>query len=182
MPLGRLATAPTSLTKSSGRSSPATRSSWPSATNAFSEFEQFVKVENAMDMIRQCYGQFHDRPAVDGDGSCRRCYRWRDGSIHGDWTQGLTVGVLAGLAKRYGGKVDDRVTKRVAELLLSDDPQALKQAVTLAANSQKASAALNAIQSALSGALKGVGQTSTRPERKPLEITVTQPNGVEAAP
>lgn len=144
--------------------------------DAFGEFEQFVKVENAMDMIRSAMGNSTTARQLMEMGLAGGAVGGGTALYTGDWTQGLTVGVLAGLAKRYGGKVDDRVTKRVAELLLSDDPQALKKAVTLAKNSQKASAALNAIQTALSGALKGSGNLATRPERKPLEITVTQPN------
>lgn len=147
---------------------------------AFGEFEQFVKVENAMDMLRGAMGnsttarQLAELGLAGGAGLGATAFT-------GDWKSGLGVGILTGLARRYGAKVDERVTKRVAELLLSDDPQALKKAVTLASNSPKASAALEAIQSALSSALKGAGQTSTRPERKPLEITVTEPNGVEVA-
>lgn len=150
--------------------------------DAFGEFEQFVKVENAMDMIRSAMGNSTTARQLMEMGLAGGAIGGGTALYTGDWTQGLTVGVLAGLAKRYGGKVDDRVTKRVAELLLSDDPQALKKAVMLAKNSQKASAALTAIQTALSGALKGAGQSATRPERKPLEVTVTQPNGAEAAP
>lgn len=149
---------------------------------AYGEFEQFVKVENAMDMIRRAMGNSTTARQLMEMGLAGGAIGGGTALYTGDWMQGLTVGVLAGLAKRYSSKVDDRVTKRVAELLLSNDPQALKQAVTLAKNSQKASAALDAIQGALSGALKGTGNVATRPERKPLEITVTQPNGVEAAP
>lgn len=149
---------------------------------AFGEFEQFVKVENSMDMIRRAMGNSTTARQLMEMGLAGTAIGGGTALYTGDWTQGLTVGVLAGLAKRYGGKVDERVTKRVAELLLSDNPQALKQAVTLAKNSAKASAALDAIQTALSAALKGAGNAALRPERKPLEITVTQPNGVEAAP
>lgn len=149
---------------------------------AFSEFEQFVKVENAMDMIRSAMGNSTTARQLMEMGLAGGAAGTGTALYTGDWRQGLTVGVLAGLAKRYAGKVDERVTKRVAELLLSDDPQALKKAVTLASNSQKASVALTAIQNALSAAVKGLGQAAVRPERQPLEVTVTQPAGVEAAP
>lgn len=148
---------------------------------AFSEFEQFVKVENSMDMLRRAMGNSTTARQLMEMGLAGGAIGGGTALYTGDWTQGLTVGVLAGLAKRYSGKVDERVTKRVAELLLSDNPQALKQAVTLAKNSQKASRALDAIQTALSAALKGAGNAAVRPERKPLEITVTQPNAVESA-
>lgn len=148
---------------------------------AYGEFEQFVKVENAMDMLRGAMGnsttarQLAELGLAGGAGLGATAFT-------GDWKSGLGVGVLTGLARRYGAKVDERVTKRVAELLLSDDPKALQQAVTLAKNSPKASAALEAIQGALSSALKGAGNAAARPEKKPLEITVTEPAGVEPRP
>jgi pyridoxal biosynthesis lyase PdxS len=96
------------------------------------------------------------------------------GLYTGDVTAGVTAAVVTGLARRAGAKVDERVTKRVAELLLSDDPNALKKAVTLATNSPKASAALKAIQTAIGGALRGIGTDAVRPERQPMEITVNR--------
>lgn len=142
---------------------------------AFGEFEQFVKVENAMDMLRGAMGNSTTARQLIEMGLAGGVAGTGAALYTGDWTQGLTIGVLAGMAKRYSAKVDDRVTKRIAELLLSDNPKALKQAVTLAANSQKASAALDAIQMAISSAIKGAGNATVRPERKPLEITVTEP-------
>lgn len=141
-------------------------------SKAYGEFEQFVKVEHAIDMLRGAMGnsttarQLAELGLAGGAGVGAT-------ALTGDWKQGLTAAVLTGLARRGGARIDEKVTKRVAELLLSDDPAALQKAVTLASTSPKASAALNAIQTALSSALKGIGQVTTRPERKPLEITVT---------
>lgn len=142
---------------------------------AFKEFEQFVKVENSIDMLRGAMGNSKTAQFLAEMGAVSV----GTGAYTGDWRQGLTSGILWGIVRRGGAKVDERVTKRVAELLISDDPKALQKAVTLASNSPKAAAALEAIQGAISSTVKSIGQSATRPERKPLEVTVTQPNSVE---
>lgn len=143
---------------------------------AYGEFEQFVKVENAMDMLRGAMGNSTTaRQLVEmglvGTGT----------SLYtGDMSQGFTAGVLYGLARKGGAKVDERVTKRVAELLLSDDPKALERAVRLASNSPKAAAAIEAIQTALASATRAIALDAGRTQtRQPLEITVT-PNSAPA--
>lgn len=133
---------------------------------AAAEFEQFVKVEHAMDLLRGAMGnsttarQLAELGLAGGAGAGA-------GMLTGDWKQGLTVGALTGLARRYGAKVDDRVTKRVAELLLSKDPKAIEKAITIASNSPKAAAAVDAIRKALESATKIGGNASLPASAEP---------------
>jgi hypothetical protein len=143
---------------------------------AYGQFEQFVRVEHSMDMLRGAMGnsttarQLMEMGLAGGVGGGTTL-------LTGDWKKGITAAVLTGLARRGGAKIDERITKRVAELLLSDDPKAIQQAVTIASNSPKAAAAVQAIQNALSMAMKGMGNIAGRPksENGPLELTVTKP-------
>jgi hypothetical protein len=133
---------------------------------AYKEFEAFVRVEDAMDNLRGAMGnsktaQFLIESATIGTGT---------GLYTGDYTQGFTAAVLTGAMRFGGAKVDERVTKRIVELLLKDDPQALKRAVTIASNSQQASQSVKAIQQFLGSTLRGVGTDAVRPE--PMELTV----------
>lgn len=148
---------------------------------AYGQFEQFVRVEHSMDMLRGAMGnsttarQLMEMGLAGGVGGGTALYT-------GDYRKGITAAVLTGLARRGGAMVDEKVTKRVAELLLSGDPKALQQAVTIASNSPKAAAAVSAIQNALSMATKAGGNLATRPDLNgnaplsgPLDLTVTKP-------
>lgn len=129
---------------------------------AFSEFEQFVKVEHTMDMLRGAMGnsttarQLAELGLAGGAGIGTT-------ALTGDWKSGLTAAILTGLARRGGQKIDERITKRVAELLLADDPQKLKQAVILATNSPRAAKAVEAIRGGMIAGMAAIGQVSTRP-------------------
>lgn len=140
----------------------------------FREFEQFVKVENAMDALRGAMGnsttarQLAELGLAGGTGVGATM-------LTGDWKQGLGAAVLTGLARKGGAKIDERITKQIAQMLLSDDPKMLQRAVTMASKNPQASKALDAIYRGVDAALKSVGNVSGR---KPLEITVTEPAGV----
>lgn len=109
------------------------------------EVEAFVRVEHAMDAARGSFGNSTTaRQLVElglvGGGT------WY---YTGDLDKGVMVaGALKGL--RYGGqKIDQRVLKSVAELLLSDDPTKIKQIQKLATASPQYMAAVQAVTKSL---------------------------------
>jgi hypothetical protein len=112
---------------------------------AFGEFEQFVKVENTMDMLRSAMGNSTtSRQLVElglagsaGVGT---------GLYTGDWKTGLAAGLVAAAGRRYSGAQNVKITKRVAELLLSDDPQDIQRLVTLASQNKQAARAVTLMQ------------------------------------
>jgi hypothetical protein len=141
-------------------------------SKAYGEFEQFVKVENSMDMLRGAMGNSTTARQLAEMGLAGGTVGVGTGLYTGDWKSGVGAAILTGLARRGGAKIDERITKNVAQLLLSDDPAAIQKAVTLASTSSKAAAALEAIQTALSVSIKGMGNISGRPaEKQPLELT-----------
>lgn len=148
---------------------------------AYREFEQFVRVENSMDLLRGAMGNSTTARQLMEMGLAGGTVGTGTALFTGDWKSGVGAALVTGLVRRQMGRANDRVTRRVAELLLSDDPAALQQAVRMATNNPQASRAVEAIEAAISSALKGLGNSANRPERQPLEITVTKPNGVEAA-
>lgn len=133
---------------------------------AFGEFEQFVRVEHSMDMLRGAMGnsttarQLMELGLAGGVGGGTALFT-------GDYKKGITAALLTTVARRAGASVDEKVTKRIAQLLLSDDPKAIQQAVTIASNSPKAAAAVKAIQTALSTAVKAGGNVAARPADGP---------------
>lgn len=109
------------------------------------EVEAFVRVENAMDAARGAFGNSTTaRQLVElglvGGGT------WY---YTGDLNKGvIAAATLKGL--KYGGqKIDQRVLKSVAELLLSDDPTKIKQIQKLASASPQYLAAVQAVTKSL---------------------------------
>lgn len=156
----------------------------------FKEFEQFVRVENAMDLLRGAMG--NSTTARQAEMIKRAGAGGGAGLGAGYLTGSLTIGTLtaaATVAARMTGKaLDERVTRHVAQLLLADNPAAIKKAVTLATTSPKGAAAVDAITRALAGGgtVAGTKEITDRfrpapprvlgqEARKPLEITVGRP-------
>lgn len=130
------------------------------------EFEQFAKVETAMDTLRGAMGnsktaQYFIEATMAGTGAQM---------LTGDWKKSLPTAIITGIVRKYGGRVDDRMTKQIAQLLLSDDPTALQRATTMAANNPQAAAAVDAIQTAIGSVLRGAGTEIARPG------AINQPN------
>jgi hypothetical protein len=138
---------------------------------AYGEFEQFVKVENAMDMLRGAMGnsktaQYIIESGLAGVGT---------GVFTGDWRKGIGAAAVAGLARKYGMKVDQTMAKQMAKLLLSDNPTALNRAAKMAAANPKAAQAVENLQKLIGLATRGIADTQIAPARQPLQITVGRP-------
>lgn len=125
------------------------------------EVEAFVRVENAMDAARGAFGNSTTaRQLVElglvGGGT------WY---YTGDLNKGvIAAATLKGL--KYGGqKIDQRVLKSVAELLLSNDPTKIKQIQKLATASPQYLAAVQAVTKSLemAGRIGGIpAQSATK--------------------
>ena len=146
---------------------------------AATELEQFVKVEHAMDMLRGTLGNSTTAKqliqAGMANGGIGLGVGTASGLYTGDWQTAILTGLAAQAAKRGGTAMNDRVTKEIAKLLVADNPQAMKRAVQMASQSPAAAAALETIQTVLGSLARGVADSSARPERQPLEITVGRP-------
>lgn len=87
----------------------------------------------------------------------------------GDWT-GMSLGVLAGAATRFGAKkVNARVAERVGRLLASNDPAALQRLVQAAASDAKVMQALRNFEGVVSRV--GGGQTGSSASAAPALLT-----------
>jgi hypothetical protein len=148
----------------------------------YQEFEQFVKVENTMDLLRGALGnstsvrQLMELGLAHVSGSVGSGVGAGGATfmMTGDWKKTFAATAIAGLTRRYGLRADATMTKQIAQLLLSNDPTALQRAATMAARNPVAAEAVEAIQSAIGLAVKGAGIDQARP---PLEITATTPRG-----
>ncbi len=123
---------------------------------AAQEFEAFVRIENAMDMLRT---------AATGNSTTARQLLESGAVGFGTWwyTGDLTTGVVAGAGARMAGrKIHANIMKQTADMLMSNDPQVLQRAIKMASKSQQHMAAVDAITKAIGGAARGVGfQLST---------------------
>ena len=112
------------------------------------ELEAYVRVEGIVDQLRG---------AVTGNSTTAKqliaagvlgggAGLWTSG---GDVQTGLTWAAIAGLGRRglqaMGKRVDDQVMKKVAEMLVSQDPKVLQRAVLNATLSKQHMEALEAI-------------------------------------
>lgn len=105
------------------------------------EIEAFVRVENAMDMLRGAFGNSTTtRQLIEAGVVGGGTWAWT-----GDYQKGITAAaVTAGL--RYGGKkINDRILQETAKILLSSDPTVIERAVRLAAKSPQHMAAVDAL-------------------------------------
>jgi hypothetical protein len=124
------------------------------------EFEAFVRVENAMDMLRGAVGgnsttarQLLESGLLGGAG-------W---AYSGDPTVGIStamVGAGARLAGRAAGKkINENVMKQVADMLLSNDPKVVERAIKMSARSPQHLAAVDAITQVIGAASRGAAIT-----------------------
>lgn len=129
--------------------------------NAYNQFEQFVKIENVSDMLRGALGNSTTARQLIEMGLAGGATGWYTGDIK----SGMIAAAVVGLARKGGAKVDAKVTKKVAELLLKDDPKALQQAVLMATTNPTTKAAISSIQNALAAITRGgaISQPGTEP-------------------
>lgn len=166
--------------------SPAARSQVELAlgSKAAGELEQFVRVEDIMDMTRH---------AVSGNSTTAKQLIASGligggigGAVSGWDPREMASGALFMAAGRAGvramGKaVDQKVMQKVAEMLTSADPKAMQQAMQSAQMSPAFRTALQAIERGLSAAVKGETIGAMRPA--PTMITVnggSSPTSVSA--
>lgn len=120
------------------------------------EFEAFVRVENALDMMRKTLGestaarQFIESGMVSGGIGA---VTW---VFTGDMDSGVKA-ALAGAAARAGArKINARVMRETARMLMSDDPRIIRRAIKLAARSPQHMAAVDAVTHIAGGAMRGL--------------------------
>lgn len=118
------------------------------------QLEAYVRVEQAVDMLRGAVkGNSSTAEQLIAAGSVGTGV----GVATGDWQQGLTAGLLAGVGMRAmkaaGKNVDEKVMRNVAEALLSNDPRVLERAINNASLSK-------AHMDALEGLMQGIGLLS----------------------
>jgi hypothetical protein len=116
------------------------------------ELEAYVRVEGIVDQLRG---------AVTGNSTTAKqliaagvlgggAGLWTSG---GNWQTGMTWAVVASLGRRgmqaMGKRVDDQVMKKVAEMLVSQDPKVLQRAVHNATLSKQHMEALEAVMRGL---------------------------------
>ncbi len=94
------------------------------------------------------------------------------GLVTGDWKTGIGAALLVRGARAYGAKVDEKIAKQVAELLIADDPRKIEQAVKLAAGNPQVAKAIEGMQRFMSAAVKGATVVNSRP---PTQIDVGRP-------
>ncbi|CAN7493429.1 hypothetical protein LJR231_003456 [Phyllobacterium sp. LjRoot231] len=112
------------------------------------EIEAFVRVEVAMDALRNAFGNSTTarqliESGVVGAGT------W---GYTGDFNTGLTAAALTGAARYGGKKIDGNVMTKVAEMLSSNDPAVIQRAIQNAASSPQHMAAVDALMKIAGGA------------------------------
>lgn len=100
-------------------------------------------------------------------------------AIGGDWQSAAWGAVAAKGARVIGQRADAKMMKAIADLLTSDDPQALAKATAQAAKSPAFMKALETMGDMLGATVRGSTISSARPpevrQGTPLEITVGRP-------
>jgi hypothetical protein len=118
------------------------------------EFEQFLQLENVMKMTKE---------AVEGNSRTAEflidagLFAGGAGASHymgGDPTVSVLVGAMLGggrfAGRKAAGAIDERVARRTAELLLSDDPEKIRQLAQAAAKNPTFRRALDEAERVLS--------------------------------
>lgn len=132
-----------------------------------SELEAFVNVESVMDTLRA---------AVSGNSTTARQLA-EIGLAGGGATYSLGSGdpnamayglLLAGLSRGQRA-IDARVAKRVAELLISEDPAMIQKAARMVASNKTL---LESVKSANDYVVKAIGPAANENIARPLELTV----------
>lgn len=115
------------------------------------ELDAYIRVEDAADRIRGALGnsttarQLVEMGLVGGG-------TW---AYTGDVSSGAIAALGTKAARMLGGKVDERVTKRVAEMLASEDPKIIERAVANATLSPEWLKAVDAVAAATGVAARG---------------------------
>jgi hypothetical protein len=133
---------------------------------AATELEQFVRIENTMQMTKLAVGSKSPNLIQDllalgvKTGTSAGGIGYGTGAAFGgldprNWGSKAWTMAMLGAAGRagmqsIGKRVDASVMNRIAKLLASDDPKLIQQAVQNASRSDRAAAALQAIESGLS--------------------------------
>lgn len=104
------------------------------------EFEQFARVETAMDQLRHAMGNSTTARQLAELGMAGSTALYT-----GDLTTGLVSGAMTRGARAIGAKIDERVMKRVAKLLVSKDPADIQKAISLASNNPRFAVAIEAL-------------------------------------
>jgi hypothetical protein len=106
------------------------------------EFEAYLRVERLVDKARPTVSGFSDTARLLGE---RGLAGGVSGSLTGlgvgygtgDWKTGLVSGIAAALVRRGGAHVNQNVARRVAEMLVSNDPAVMKQGAAIVANNDR---------------------------------------------
>jgi hypothetical protein len=121
------------------------------------EIEAFVRVERAMDMLRQSLGNSTTAKQLIASGALGGAASWW---FTGDFTTGIVAGAGARFAANQAAKrIDTNVMTEVAELLLSSDPKMVEKALKLAAARPQYMAAVDALMQIAPAASRGLAIT-----------------------
>lgn len=137
------------------------------------ELEAYVRVEDLVDRLRGAMGN---------STTARQLVELGIGAGGGYYATGDITGAAAGALAAKGFRsarqaVDNRVMQKVAEMLVSDDPKMIEAAVKQATKSQGFMNALESLGTMLAAPSRGAAISAQQPG--PLELTVTQPAGVQ---
>jgi hypothetical protein len=105
------------------------------------EIEAFVRVEVAMDQLRNAFGNSTTARQLIEAGVIGGGAAW----YTGDFNTGVTAAALTVGARAAGRKIDGNVMTKTAEMLMSNDPQIIAKAVQNAAVSPAHMAAIDAL-------------------------------------
>ncbi len=128
------------------------------------ELNQFVRIETIMDFLRGAMGnsttgrQLREMGLATGMGAGAGFYT-------GDISTGIMVAAATRGARFMGARVDEGITKRIAKLLVSDDPQEIQRAITLATNNPKVAKAVEFIQRGIGLGIRGGVGYELQPEQ-----------------
>ena len=117
------------------------------------DFEAFVRVENAMDLMRGALGNSTTarqliESGVIGGGT------WL---TTGDFNTGVMAAAATAATGKVRNKINERVMKEVADILVSNDPEAIERLVKSAARSPETMAAVDAWTQIVAGGARAAG-------------------------
>jgi hypothetical protein len=125
------------------------------------QFEAFVRVEQIMDRMRGAMGNSTTARQLKELGMAGAAGAGV-GAVTGDWKSGLTTALLVRGARAYGTKIDETMAKSIARMLLSDDPQQIKTAISVAGRNQKALETIDAMQKFIAASTRGGAMAGSR--------------------
>jgi hypothetical protein len=132
------------------------------------EFEAYLRVEKLVDQARPTVSGFSDTARLLGErglagGVSGTLMGVGTGMYTGDWKTGVISGLVAGVLKRGGATVNLNVARRVAEMLVSDNPAVMRQGAAIVANNDRWMDALRHLDRPL-----GVGASMTAQKNIPV--------------